>query len=89
MATLTVYTLPHCLDCGAVKNLLRGADVAFREVDISRVPRSRDALEMLSGLRSVPQVFIGSRFLGQVSEIRYLVESGKIKDVVEQRGRPH
>lgn len=77
MDELTVYTVPDCLDCAAVKNLLRGAGIPFREVDISEIPGSRDALAMLSGIKSVPQVFSGSRFIGQVFEVRYLIQSGQ------------
>ncbi|MFO7265558.1 MAG: glutaredoxin [Bacillota bacterium] len=79
---LTVYTVPNCLDCAAVKHLLAEAGVPFREVDISFVPGSRDALELLSGRRSVPQVYLGARFLGQVGEIRYLVRTGRLQQLL-------
>lgn len=82
-STMTVYTVPGCLDCGALKNLLNDAGVPYREIDISHVPHSRDALEMLSGIRSVPQVYVGTRFIGQLSEIRYLIQTNRLKDVVE------
>lgn len=82
MPEVVVYTVPNCFDCAAVKHLLTEAGIPFREVDISRIPHSREALEMLSGLKSVPQVFVGSRFVGQVSEIRYLVRTGKIAQLL-------
>lgn len=84
MASITVYTVPNCIDCGAVKNLLDRAGIPYREVDISRIPGSREALELLSGLRSVPQVFVGHRFIGQVFEVRYLIETGKLQEMVAQ-----
>lgn len=86
MPKVTVYTAPDCIDCAAVKNLLQQADVPFREVDISEIPQSREALAMLSGFRTVPQVFVGSRFIGQVADIRYLIQSGKLADVLAQAG---
>lgn len=79
---LTVYTVPNCLDCAAVKNLLADAGVPFREVDVSVVPGAREALELLSGLRSMPQVYIGSRFVGQVAEIRYLLRTGRLASLL-------
>lgn len=79
---ITVYTVPGCLDCAAVKNLLRDAGVPFREVDISEIPRARDALEMLSGMSSAPQVFLGTTFLGQVSQIRHLIQTGEIQRMI-------
>lgn len=82
MATVTVYTAPDCIDCAAVKNLLQQANVSFKEIDISEIPSSREALAMLSGFYTVPQVFVGARFIGQVADIRYLVQTGKLADVI-------
>ena len=84
MPEVTVYTVPNCFDCAAVKHLLTVAGIPFREIDISQIPRSREALEMLSGIQSVPQVFVGSRFVGQVSEVRYLIKSGKLAELIEE-----
>lgn len=84
MSQVTVYTVPDCIDCAAVKNLLSEAGISYREVDISDVPDSREALELLSGLRTVPQVFIGSHYIGQVAEMRYLIQSGKIATLLRQ-----
>lgn len=79
MAQVTVYTVPNCLDCAAVKNLLDSAKIAYKEIDISNIPDAREALAMLSGVSSMPQVFIGSRFIGQVPEIRYLIQTGQLE----------
>lgn len=81
---VTVYTVPRCLDCAAVKNLLAEAGVPFREVDISSIPHARQALQMLSGMETMPQVFVGSRFIGQVAEIRYLVRTGQLARLVAE-----
>lgn len=83
MPEVTIYTVPRCLDCGALKNLLREAGIPYREVDISQVPRARDALELLSGVRSVPQVFVGDRFIGQLAQVRYLIQSGQLSRLLE------
>ncbi|MBO8142860.1 MAG: glutaredoxin [Firmicutes bacterium] len=88
MNQVTVYTVPNCLDCGAVKNLLRQAGIPFREVDISRIPQSREALALLSGLRSMPQVFVGDRFIGQVAEVRHLIRTGKLQELIAQADPP-
>ena len=84
MPVLTVYTVPNCFDCAAVKYLLSEAGIPFREVDISQIPGSREALALLSGVRSAPQVFLGPRFLGQVAEVRYLVRSGKLAELLAE-----
>lgn len=79
MGTLTVFTAPNCIDCGAVKNLLDAANIPYQEIDITTVPQAREALALLSGVYTVPQVFLGSKFLGQVAEIRYLVQTGQLQ----------
>src|SRR5690606_14354860 len=82
MPLVTVYTVPNCLDCAAVKNLLQQAGIPYREVDISQIPDSREALALLSGLRSMPQVFVGDRFIGQVYEVRHLIHTGRLQKMI-------
>lgn len=71
------------MDCAAVKHLLHQEGISYREIDISDIPQSREALAMLSGLRTVPQVFAGRRFIGQVGDIRYLIQSGRLASVLD------
>ena len=84
-ARIRVYTVPGCLDCTAVKALLRQADVAFEEVHVSDIPNSREALALLSGLQSVPQVYLDGRFIGQVAEVRHLVMTGRLSRLLADR----
>lgn len=81
---MRVYTVPGCIDCGAVKRLLEQAKVPYEEIDVEHVPGAREALSLLSGRQSLPQVFVGERFLGQVGEIRFLAESGRLHQTIEQ-----
>lgn len=79
-----MYTVPNCLDCAAVTFLLDEAGVDYETVDISEVPGAREALAMLSGLMSVPQVYIDGKFCGQVAEIRHLVRTGRLTKLLGQ-----
>lgn len=83
LSDVTVYTVPNCLDCAALKNLLDGQSVAYKEIDISDIPDSREALSMLSGLTTVPQVFVGRHYVGQIAEIRYLIETDRLAQTIE------
>lgn len=85
MSDVRVFTVPNCLDCAAVKRLLTDAEIEFEEVDISSVEHAREALELLSGLQSMPQVFVGNRFIGQVAEIRHLALSERLREVVAEK----
>lgn len=84
MAEVTIYTVPNCMDCAAVKNLLSQEGIAYREIDISEIPQSREALAMLSGFSTVPQVFVGRQFIGQVADIRYMIQTGRLTDVINE-----
>lgn len=64
--------------------LLEQAKVPYEEIDIENVPGARQALELLSGRQSMPQVFVGDRFIGQVAEVRFLVESGRLHQTIKQ-----
>lgn len=84
MTAVRVYTVSGCIDCGAVKRLLEQANVPYEEINVERVPGAREALSLLSGRQSLPQVFVGDRFLGQVGEIRFLVASGRLRQTIEK-----
>lgn len=64
--------------------LLEQANVPYEEIDIENVPGARQALSLLSGRQSMPQVFVGERFIGQVAEIRFLVESGRLHQTIDR-----
>lgn len=81
---MRVYTVPGCIDCGAVKQLLEQANIPYEEVNVEQVPGAREALSLLSGRQSLPQVFVGDRFLGQVAEIRFLIASGRLRQMIEK-----
>lgn len=85
MAEVKVYTVPGCVDCAAVKYLLSEAGIEFEEVDVADTPHAREALELLSGRRSLPQVFVGNRFVGQVSEVRFLIAQGRLDAFTDSR----
>ncbi len=84
MTAVRVYTVPGCIDCGAVKRLLEQAKIPYEEINVEQVPGAREALSLLSGRQSLPQVFVGNRFLGQVGEIRFLVASGRLRQIIEK-----
>lgn len=58
----TVYWMPHCSSCMAVKQFLDRRGVAYRSVNVAREPDAMAELEAL-GVRSVPVVVKGGRFV--------------------------
>ncbi|XP_074575974.1 uncharacterized protein At5g39865-like [Curcuma longa] len=73
-------------DCCAVCAILRGFHVAVDERDVSMDASFRRELQELLGKGRpvvLPQVFIGSRWLGGAEEIRQMHEAGELGKMLE------
>ncbi len=53
---LEVYSAAWCPDCRRLEAWLDGHGVAYRKVDIERVPGAAEALERETGKRAIPFV---------------------------------
>ncbi len=84
MKRLVVYTIQGCPYCANARNLLDNNKIAYEEIDIT--PDSfnmRDKLAKMSGgERSVPQVYINGKYMGQDDELGELIESKKIFELI-------
>jgi glutaredoxin-like protein NrdH len=56
--TVTVYTLPSCVQCDSTKKILQRNEIPFNEIDLSI---NDDAMEMVKalGYASAPVVIAG------------------------------
>ncbi len=79
MATVTIYTTPICPYCDRAKRLLRTKGVAYEEVDVARDAALRKSMMAKAGGRqTVPQIFIGDRYVGGSDELAALERAGKL-----------
>jgi glutaredoxin 3 len=79
MAKIEIYTTPWCGYCARAKALLERKGVAYEEVDVSSSPEARDRMiERAGGRRTVPQIFVDGRHLGDSDEITALDRAGKL-----------
>ena len=58
--TVTVYTLPSCVQCESTKKLLTKNEVEFTTVDLSEDPAALDMVRSL-GYQSAPVVIAGDK----------------------------
>lgn len=66
-----VYTSRHCAQCRRAKAFLQARGIPFSELDVTRSPKARKALERL-GARGVPTIVIGDERLDGFSERAFL-----------------
>ena len=56
--SVTVYTLPSCVQCDSTKRMLKSIDVDYEEVDMSQVPVALEMVKTL-GYTAAPVVVSG------------------------------
>ena len=85
MQKLVLYTIQGCPYCAAARDLLNTNKIDYEEVDITSDSSNwRDKLQKMSGgERSVPQVYIDGKYMGQDDELKELIESRKIYEMIK------
>ena len=83
-SAVTVYTTTFCGPCLRVKALLERQGVAFTEVNAEDHPGLREKLLEKSGRRTLPQVYVGERFVGGADEIMALHQRGELLQQLQE-----
>ena len=85
MKKLVLYTIQGCPYCATARNLMNSSKIDHEEVDITSDSSNwRDKLQKMSGgERSVPKVYIDGKYMGQDDELKELIESRKIYEIIK------
>jgi glutaredoxin 3 len=83
MSEVTVYSGSFCGPCLQVTTLLERRGIAYTEVSVEDDPGLREKLLARSGRRTLPQVYVGERFVGGADELRALDASGELTKMVQ------
>ena len=80
---IEIYTLPDCHFCKKAKEKLKDNYLDYTEYDISKneeeIRRQLAQLfEIPSGRATVPQITINGKYIGGYSELKDLINSGKL-----------
>jgi len=75
---ITVYTGSFCGYCVRVLALLQRRGIDYTEISVEDHPGLRDELVARSGRRSLPQVYLGDRYLGGAAELAALDQNGEL-----------
>jgi thioredoxin reductase (NADPH) len=76
MAAIVMYSKGWCPYCDRAKRLLAAKGQSWTEIDVEASEAARDEMIERSGLRTVPQIFIGDRHVGGFDELAALDAAG-------------
>lgn len=83
MAKVEIYTSPFCPFCHRAKGLLKGKGVKFKEIDVMMSPGARKEMaDRAGGARSVPQIFVDGKHIGDCDGIHAMDAQGKLDPVL-------
>ncbi len=85
MTGVTVYTGSFCGFCLRVTSLLERRGITCTEVSVEDHPGLQEKLLARSGRRTLPQVYVGERFMGGAAQLAALDRSGELTKLIEAR----
>jgi glutaredoxin 3 len=85
MPAVTVYTGSFCGYCLQVTTLLERRGIPYAEVSVEDEPGLREKLLARSGRRTLPQVYVGERYIGGADELRALDASGELPQLMQTK----
>jgi len=84
LAKVIIYTKSWCGYCKRAKNLLDKKNVAYEEVDVSKVEAVENYIKNQTGWKTVPQIFINDKFIGGCDELYDLEKEGLLENLLKE-----
>jgi NADH-dependent peroxiredoxin subunit F len=89
MSTIEVYTKQWCPYCLKAKALLRSKNIPYDEIDVTSDEARQAEMIERSGMRTVPQIFIGGEPIGGYDNLAHLNATGELdRRLGRADGRP-
>lgn len=82
MKNITIYTTNTCPYCVKAKALLNKKNAIFTEINVEDEEKRNKMVELTSGKRSVPQIFIGDQHVGGCDDLYELEHQGKLDQLL-------
>jgi len=77
-------TFPQCGFSAATVEILHELGKPFHSVDVLSEPAKRDAIKRYSNWPTIPQVYIGGKFVGGCDIVREMYETGELKKLIDE-----
>jgi glutaredoxin len=88
VVVVAVVTTSSCPHCRRAKTAMTAAGIAFEEIDASAPDGIvLDAARQLSGMRTVPQVFVGGTCYGGADDVEVGIGNGDLAREVDDARR--
>ncbi len=85
MQPVRIYTTDYCPYCRNAKALLDRKGVPYEEIDVTGDDEARAKLTQQTGMRTVPQIFVGEKLVGGFSDLDALEKAGKLDPLLQER----
>ena len=83
MKKVVIYTGNLCIHCAWAIDLLKRKNIQFTEYNIAQDATKREEmLKKSNGAKTVPQIFIGERYVGGNSELQALDREDKLNSLL-------
>ncbi len=83
MSKVEIYSSTWCPFCHRAKRLLLSKGVEFEELDVDADPALRHEMTQRSGgRRTVPQIFVDDRHIGDSDELVALERDGRLNRIL-------
>lgn len=88
-SAVRIYVTTYCPYCDMAKRLLDQLGVPWEAVDVTHEPELRKELVARSGMRTVPQIFVGDVSVGGFTDLQALHAQGGLLPLLDAQGVPH
>ena len=78
--------MPMCGFSAATCEVLKTLGVPFHSVNVLAAPAIREGIKQYTNWPTIPQVFIGGKFVGGCDIVREMHASGELAKLVSQAG---
>lgn len=87
---VVIYSKTYCPYCTEVKGLMGKLQVSAKVLELDTMgdegAQIQSTLQTITGCRTVPQVFVGGKFIGGCNDTVAAYKAGKLKQVFQEAG---